>query len=143
MSKKMKFIIGLLLVAILGLSFGSGFIMGHGKYSPPAGGLDTMQEVWSIIFSDYVDKEQLDANKLSQAAIEGILEELDDPYTSYLEAKDYELGLTSLEGEFNGVGAHVSMEDGQLKVIAPIADSPAARAGIRAGDIILEIDGTS
>jgi len=68
---------------------------------------------------------------------------LDDPYTSYLNAEVYQLGLSNLEGEIEGIGAQVAIRDEQLTVIAPIADSPAAEAGVRAGDIILEIDGRS
>jgi len=100
-----------------------------------------VEQAWNIIFDEYVDKDQLDASALSQGAIEGMLEALDDPYTSYLNAEDYQLGITALEGEFEGIGAHVTIRDEQLTIIAPIADSPADKAGIRAGDVILEIDG--
>jgi carboxyl-terminal processing protease len=80
---------------------------------------------------------------MKQAAIRGMLEELDDPYTSYLSAEAYQLGLSGLEGELEGIGAQVGVRDEQLTVIAPIAGSPADKAGIMAGDIILEVDGHS
>jgi carboxyl-terminal processing protease len=80
---------------------------------------------------------------LAQGAIKGMVEALDDPYTAYLDAETYQLSLRSLEGKFEGIGAYVAVEDGQIVIIAPIADSPAERAGIRAGDVILEIDGRS
>jgi len=102
-----------------------------------------MEEAWGVIFQDYVDRDKLDASTLSQAAIMGMVEALDDPYTSYLDAKHYQMSLSNLEGKFEGIGAYVGIRDEQLMIIAPIADSPAARAGIRAGDIILEIDGSS
>jgi len=142
MSKIMKFIIGLLLVAVLALSFGTGYNLG--RIPPgPSEGLEIVKQAWNIIFDDYVDRDQLDSSTLSQAAIEGMVEALDDPYSSYLDAEAHQLGLSSLEGEIEGIGAQVAIREEQLTIIAPIADSPAAKAGIRAGDIVLEIDGRS
>ena len=144
MSKTVKNrIIALLLVVSLALSFGAGCALGTGTPPGPSQGLDIIEQAWSIIFNDYVDKDRLDTGTLSQAAIKGMVEALDDPYTSYLDAETYQLGLSNLEGEFGGIGAHVTVKDGQLTIIAPIPDSPAAKAGIRAGDIIVEIDGQS
>ena len=134
-------VIPILLVASLALSFGAGCALGLGTSPGPSQGLDVIEQAWNIIFHDYVDKDRLSASTLSQAAIEGMIEAIDDPYTSYLNAEDYRLSLTSLEGEFGGIGAHVTVEDGQLTIIAPIAGSPADEAGIRAGDIIVEVDG--
>ena len=143
MSKKIKFtLIGLLLVAVLALSFGTGYNLG--RIPPgPGEGLEVVKQAWNIIFDDYVDREQLDSGTLSQGAIKGMLEALDDPYSSYLDAETHQLGLSSLEGEIEGIGAQVAIRDEQLTIIAPIADSPAAKAGIRAGDIVLEVEGRS
>jgi len=144
MSKTIKIIVVTLLVVVsLGLSFGTGCVLGTRTLSSPSQGLDIVEQAWNIIFSDYVNKEKLDASTLSQAAIEGMVEALDDPYTSYLGAEAYQLSLDNLEGKFEGIGAYVGIEEEQLVIIAPIADSPADKAGIRAGDIILEIDGRS
>ena len=118
-----------------------GFQLGGRFLSGPSEGPDIVKQAWDIIFNDYVDNEKLDSRALSGAAIEGILEAIDDPYSSYLDIRDYQLSLSSLEGEFNGIGAQVTIQDNQLTIIAPIAGSPAEKAGIKAGDIILEING--
>jgi len=144
MSKTIKIIaISLLLAAIVGLSFGAGCVLGTRNSSEPETGLEVVEEAWEVILQDYVDKDNLDTGTLAQGAIEGMVEALDDPYTSYLDAETYQLSLRSLEGKFEGICAYVGMRDEQLIIIAPIADSPADKAGIKAGDVILEVDGES
>jgi len=136
-------VIALLLVASLALSFGAGCAQGSRTPPSPEQDFDIVTEAWNVIFQDYVDKDRLDASLLSQGAIKGMVEALDDPYTSYLDAETYQLVLSGMEGKFEGIGAEIAIRDGQLMIIAPIADSPAAKAGIRAGDKVLEIDGRS
>jgi len=144
MSKTIKTVmITLLLVVSLALSFGAGCALGTNTLSGADLGLEVIEEVWGIIFRDYVDRGRLDANTLSQAAIRGVVEALDDPYTSYMDAEAYQMSLSNLEGKFEGIGAYVGIKDEQIMIIAPIPDSPAAKAGIRPGDIILEIDDIS
>ena len=129
-------------VVVLLLTFGFGY--GLGLRTTPAGpAFASIEQAWDIILSDYVEKDKIDVEQLSQAAIAGMLEVLDDPYTAYLSPEEYQMSLGDLEGRFEGIGAEVAIREGQLIVIAPFADSPAARAGIRAGDIVLEIDGES
>ena len=144
MSKRIKSImVTLLLGASLALSFGAGCALGTSTLPGAELALEVVEEVWGIIFEDYVDRDRLDASALSQAAIEGMLEALDDPYTSYLTAQTYQMRSSDLEGKFEGIGAYVGIRDEQLVIIAPIPGTPADKAGIRAGDIILAIDGSS
>lgn len=139
----MKYVLIILtFIAIIALAFGTGYNLGR----VPTGdgeGLGLVEEAWDIIFRDYVDRDQLEPDELSKGAIEGMIESLDDPYSSYIDAETYEIGMSGLEGEIEGIGAQVGIREEKLTVISPIPDSPAARAGVRSEDIILEIDGES
>lgn len=142
-SRVKTIVVCLFLIVIITLAFGGGCTLGRGLIPEETEGLDVVAQAWQILHEDYITRDKLDDQALSQGAIEGMLEALDDPYTSYLDADAYKLGLTGLEGKFEGIGAHVGVRDEKLMIIAPIAGSPADRAGIRAGDIILEVDGQS
>ena len=104
---------------------------------------DAIGEAWDIIQENYVDPSILDSANISQGAIEGMLKALDDPYSSYLDAETFQLAQSFLGGSYDGIGAYVTMKDDKITIIAPIAGSPADKAGIKAGDVILEIDGES
>ncbi len=143
MSKPIKItVIILSLMVCLALSFGGGYVFGARTPTSPDQNLALAEEVWDVIFRDYVDLDRLDANALSQGAVKGMVEALDDPYTAYLDAENYKQWLSNLEGKYEGIGAYVGIKDEQIMIIAPIPDSPADKAGIRAGDIILEINGS-
>ena len=132
--------IGLILTVIFILSFGFGCIIA----TPQDLALKSVEQVWDIILKDYVEKEEVNVNQLSQAAIEGMLELLNDPYTTYLDKENYQLSYEDLTGKFEGIGAVITVdENDQLEVVAPIAGSPAAEAGIKPGDVLLEVDGVS
>lgn len=94
-------------------------------------------EVFLEVRSNYV--EPVDDHKLIEGAINGMLASL-DPHSGYLDARDYSTLRTQTDGEYGGLGLSVTMEDGVVKVIAPQADTPADRAGIKAGDFITHID---
>ncbi len=143
MPRKIKILlISLLSVAILVLAYGFGYGLGL-RSSPSGPAFASIEQAWDIILSDYVEKDKIDVEELSQAAIQGMVEVLDDPYTTYLDRETYQLSYEGLEGKFEGIGAEITIRDGQLTVIAPFAGSPAAEAGIQSGDTVLEIDGVS
>jgi len=104
---------------------------------------DILAETWRMLSEEYVDKDKLDAEKLSQGAVRGMIEALDDPYSAYVDPEGYQLELTSLTGKYQGIGAYIGVTDDQLIIIAPIAGSPAEKAGIMPGDKIMEINGES
>ena len=99
---------------------------------------DQFLDVFNRVKADYVDK--VDDKTLIKGAIQGMLASL-DPHSSFVDALDYQNLRIQTEGNYGGLGLTVSMEDGAVKVIAPQEDTPAARAGVKAGDYITHIDG--
>ena len=102
--------------------------------------LNLFGDVFEKIRTDYVEKP--DESKLVEAAINGMLSSL-DPHSSYMDAKSFRDMQVQTRGEFGGLGIEVTQEDGVVKVVTPIDDTPASRAGIMAGDLIVAIDGES
>ncbi|WP_339779459.1 S41 family peptidase [uncultured Marinobacter sp.] len=103
----------------------------------PLDDLRKFTEVFSRIKAAYV--EEVDDSQLLESAIKGMLSDL-DPHSTYLAPKDYEKLEESTSGEFGGLGIEVGMENGFIKVIAPIDDTPAELAGVQAGDLIIKLD---
>jgi carboxyl-terminal processing protease len=101
--------------------------------------LRSFADVFNAIKQGYV--EPIDDKKLITHAISGMLSNL-DPHSAYLDADAFKDLQVSTQGEFGGLGIEVSMEDGFVKVVAPIEDTPAHRAGIQAGDLIIKLDDT-
>jgi carboxyl-terminal processing protease len=100
--------------------------------------LELLGKLLDTVRSNYVDKP--DDGKLLTAAINGILGAL-DPHSSYMDEKSYRDLRAETSGQFGGLGMQVNMEDGLLKVVSPIDDTPAAKAGILPGDVISQVDG--
>jgi carboxyl-terminal processing protease len=102
---------------------------------------NTMTEAWAVINNDYIDKEELDATKLSEGAVRGMVIALGDKYSAYLDPEVHTLEMSSIKGKFYGIGAYVGSKDNRLVIIAPMNGSPAEEAGLLPGDQIIEIDG--
>ena len=143
----MKFNTRNFLILTLGLVMGISISIGHSvlaerdkpvaNVSLPLDDLRTFTEVMNKIKTDYV--EPVEDKTLLQNAIRGMLSGL-DPHSAYLDAESFKDLQVSTTGEFGGLGIEVSMEDGFVKVISPIDDTPAQQAGINAGDLIIRID---
>jgi carboxyl-terminal processing protease len=99
--------------------------------------LNLFGDVFERVRSDYVEKP--DDSKLVESAINGMLQGL-DPHSSYMDPKNFRDMQVQTRGEFGGLGIEVTMEDGLIKVVSPIDDTPAAKAGIQANDIITHLD---
>ncbi|MEO1493939.1 MAG: S41 family peptidase [Pseudomonadota bacterium] len=102
--------------------------------------LDLFGEIFERVRGSYV--EDVDEQKLIEAAIEGMLTSL-DPHSAYLPPQNFADMREQTKGEFGGLGIEVTMENGFVKVVAPIDDTPAAKAGLEAGDFVTHIDGES
>ena len=100
--------------------------------------IDLFGEVLQKINEDYVD--EVDQSKSMDAAINGLLQSL-DPYSAYMTPESFEGMQTETSGKFGGLGIEVGMESGVVKVITPIDNTPASKAGLKAGDYIVKIDG--
>ena len=99
--------------------------------------IDLFSEVLQTIKQEYVD--EVDQAEVMDSAINGVLQSL-DPYSAYMSPKSFEGMQTDTKGEFGGLGIEIGMESGVVKVISPIDDTPAAKAGIKAGDYIVRIN---
>jgi len=100
--------------------------------------LNLFGDVFERVRSDYV--EEVSDKELIESAIEGMLSSL-DPHSSYLNRESFEDMRVETKGEFGGLGIEVTMENGLVKVVSPIDDTPAAKAGVEAGDLITHLDG--
>ncbi|MBT6135867.1 MAG: PDZ domain-containing protein, partial [Rhodospirillaceae bacterium] len=100
--------------------------------------LNLFGDVFERVRSEYVDK--IGDEKLIEAAINGMLISL-DPHSNYLNAKNYRDMRVQTKGEFGGLGIEVTMDQGFVKVVSPIDDTPAARAGLQPGDLITHLNG--
>jgi carboxyl-terminal processing protease len=142
----MKTVIRKLPVLVTGIVLGGLLALTHGVSAEkdraaglPLDELRAFAEILEKVKTDYV--EAVEDKSLIDSAIRGMLTGL-DPHSAYLEPDEYKDLRAGTSGEFGGLGIEVSMEDGFVKVVAPIDDTPAARAGVKAGDLIIRLDDT-
>ena len=148
-----------MLLSLLSLAFGLGWLLngmderttttsagplaasGGSTASNDQFGGALLDEIYQALKAQYVDKELITPEKLRTAAIDGIIASLNDPHSSYISPQDVQAGALELNSSYQGIGASVSDQTGQVQIVAPFRDSPAEAAGIKAGDIILAVDG--
>lgn len=148
-------VFGLLAVAVMVLVFAVGYVIGDRGESNAAPNTDpsansdapeqdfeTLNDMVDILEDRYVDPDLIDRQTLYESAINGLLEPFPDSGTFYVDPQTVATGVGP-SGTFEGIGATVASQNGEIVIVAPIEDTPAERAGIRAGDVILEVDGES
>jgi len=144
----MKLATRYILVLFLGMFVGAAIILDMGVLAErdepkealaplPLNELRSFTEVFSRIKTDYV--EPVEDKKLLEDAVQGMLAGL-DPHSAYLDADSFKDMRVETEGHFGGLGIEVTMENGFVKVVSPIEDTPAARAGVKPGDLIIRLD---
>ena len=102
-----------------------------------------LAEVWALLQREHIDAATLDPAVAADGAIRGMMDSIDDPHASFLDSERYSMMRQDIQGFFEGIGAEVGVRNGLITIISPIPDTPAEEAGIRSGDVILEIDGQS
>ncbi len=144
----MKLATRYILVLFLGMFVGAALILDMGVLAEreprketlaplPLDELRTFTEIFSRIKADYV--EPVEDKKLLQDAVQGMLSGL-DPHSAYLDSESFRDMRVETEGQFGGLGIEVTMENGFVKVVSPIEDTPAARSGVKPGDLIIRLD---
>ncbi|HZP57565.1 MAG TPA: S41 family peptidase [Dehalococcoidia bacterium] len=146
-------VLALLVASVVVLSFAIGYVVrgagDDGSSSTQGAAADAgaenfsnLNQILSILKDKYVDPDRIDAETLYQAAINGMLDTLSDSGVFYVDPNTVKTGVGP-SGTFEGIGATVSQQGNDIVIVAPIDGTPAQRAGIRAGDVIEEVDGES
>lgn len=100
-------------------------------------------DVWDELEKKYIDKKKIEPKKMLYGAIKGMVSSLNDPYTVFLTPEENKRSKDDLQGKFEGIGAQLGLKDNRIIVIAPLKNSPAEKAGLRAGDFINKINNES
>jgi carboxyl-terminal processing protease len=159
MKRPVKIVVVVLAVFVLASgAFGAGIVLGYTGHALQASAgpgivgkahatgdlaeFDTFWQAWDIVQENFVDREALVKTELEYGAIRGMIEALgDDGHTIFMTPEEVVRQRTDISGKFTGIGAYVGMDNGVPMIVSPFEGSPAEEAGIRAGDIIMEVDG--
>jgi len=148
----------LLIISIVIFLFGTGFKLGEFNannsqiytqsfkiYNANKKNLDfsLFWEAWDKVENKFVEKDKLKPEKMFYGAIKGMVASLEDPHTYFLTPEENKQSKDDLEGKFEGIGAQLGLKDNRVVIIAPLKNSPAEKAGARAGDYITHVDGES
>jgi carboxyl-terminal processing protease len=143
-SLKIALVVGLSMI-VLSLAFGGGWLAGTGM-PLLSRGPDTrlLNQAWTAITHNYVEPSEANSTILNEGAVKGMVQALKDPYSAYLSPDEYKLAQSRLTGTFSGIGAQLGLNNANQPVIlAPLENSPAAKAGMKTGDVILAVNGKS
>lgn len=135
------------LCLVILLAFGAGTMVGGANVAAQSDGetpteFQVFWQAWSIIQAHFIDRDVLNTKELTYGAINGLVQALgDEGHTTFLTPSELEHQQSAMAGSFSGIGAQLGVKEGLPVIVAPIDNSPASEAGIRAGDIILGVDG--
>ncbi len=147
----------LLVLGVIAIIFTLGYRLGEQRYTPWKADLNKLQsdfhssnpttidfslfwDTWGKVEERFVDKNKLDRQKMYYGAIKGMVASLEDPYTFFLTPEENQRANDDLDGKFEGIGAELGLRDGRIIIVAPLTNSPAAKAGIKANDVIIKVD---
>ncbi|MGI8927728.1 MAG: S41 family peptidase [Tepidiformaceae bacterium] len=146
-----------MLLAVTALAFGLGYLInevrddGDSTAAVPgsttfatgddAVGAAILDEIYDLLKTNHVDRATIDPDSIRDAAISGAIASLNDPHTQYIPPQDVAAVASDLSSSYQGIGASVSDQSGEIQIISPFRGSPAEDAGIRPGDVVLEVDG--
>ncbi len=145
------FVTLILALALSSAAFTAGFVVGHNNPTPTTaaaqptstpGNFDVFWQAWNLVQQNYVDQSAVDPTQMTYGAISGMLKALgDEGHTRFLTPQELKDEQQSLSGQLEGIGAEITTRNGIPTIVAPIQGSPAQKAGIRAGDQIMKVDG--
>ncbi len=144
-------------IALVGIVFGSGYFIGQNARpavekitslenkeldKPQAVDFSSFWNAWHLVEQEYVDRDELDYEKMVYGSISGLVNSLGDPYSVFMEPKESKKFMDDMSGSFEGIGAEVGIRQGVLTIISPLEGNPAQEAGIKSGDKIIKVDDT-
>ncbi|NPA16804.1 S41 family peptidase [Persephonella sp.] len=138
MKSRLSLVAGILIIFVAGLTFGINAKTKNDQLKEDLQLLGIYTDVFKLVKEIYV--EPVDSKKLIYGSLRGMMNAL-DPYSAFFTPEEYKEFTTETHGEFGGLGIEITMENHKLIIVAPIEDTPAWRAGLKPGDIIVEIDG--
>ena len=145
-------LISLFALSALGLAFTVGYVLQdddaaarQGAASDDADPFAVLNDIYSVLQEDFVNKDQLNEDVLVESAVNGLLGSLGDPHTVYIDPRSYQLGRGDASGRFEGIGAIVRRDSatGAIVIVRPFSGSPAERSGVLPGDVVLKVNGES